>query len=747
MGNSCTNIFAIHYPIKYPNAECILNQPFVIFSETNNIIPKNIKFYNVDQVIMHLDTSVKYITFVKPLGDITLWSEDTIESDRCDVVEQFDFPDGFFRSNRCDKQRIYAKIIKNSDLWKKILPVYFCQIVTMDKKMRIYTKYDICENYTEEYGVINSCQKVYLLDGNLYISVKDVSKYESNPLIYKKVTKQDFAKLFTNVNPFINNYLIKYNPFLFNNMEILIKVKNNSKLNNDYVLSEQEFVNYIHKSLYYHVDIVLGHIHPKVRYCDKLCCDRRPSCFNMNCFNREILEKYIKNNYKYQELLLEKCYKIFYDEYIFTNIHESVFALFCDKWLGTILDMDNYYTLDYYEICGTIYSLLGRTIDAIPQNIKINVLKQYIKRHIDVVRWESRLHQKYLKNIKCFIDFKIITLPEISQLFAGYMQYYYTYIIYGIKNGTYEYNKSNPIYRYLLIEFPSLLLKFGSSIKYNYDQYEYERYVMSATVEEFDEDIVDKNFYFSSCVPSIKVMYKIAEGRLIIRYQHEDNTCTALMEYLPEFIDIINPKLVNDCVVKLVHAKFRELIPIIKHLFFECCSCFENKTNKAKFLCGNQNCNNDICNDCACKWFNTGENVIGKVVNMRSLYCMYCTKKPMVTEKFTNKIWQTKIPDSYDKTKYYAWCITCNSLKICGDTNCGGAKPTFTQYICFDCQKNKTSKICPSCGVAVEKEYGCNHIQCKCGSHWCYKCGYGGKTFTSGMIYEHMNAVHGGYFT
>ena len=32
-------------------------------------------------------------------------------------------------------------------------------------------------------------------------------------------------------------------------------------------------------------------------------------------------------------------------------------------------------------------------------------------------------------------------------------------------------------------------------------------------------------------------------------------------------------------------------------------------------------------------------------------------------------------------------------------------------------------KICPKCGVWVEKTKGCNHMKCRCGNHFCYKCG------------------------
>ncbi|GMH77334.1 hypothetical protein TrRE_jg4436 [Triparma retinervis] len=31
-------------------------------------------------------------------------------------------------------------------------------------------------------------------------------------------------------------------------------------------------------------------------------------------------------------------------------------------------------------------------------------------------------------------------------------------------------------------------------------------------------------------------------------------------------------------------------------------------------------------------------------------------------------------------------------------------------------------KNCPFCSLAVERTYGCNHISCRCGRHWCFVC-------------------------
>ncbi|KAK0436567.1 hypothetical protein EV421DRAFT_1715807, partial [Armillaria borealis] len=53
-------------------------------------------------------------------------------------------------------------------------------------------------------------------------------------------------------------------------------------------------------------------------------------------------------------------------------------------------------------------------------------------------------------------------------------------------------------------------------------------------------------------------------------------------------------------------------------------------------------------------------------------------------------------------------------------------------------------KKCPACSRLLEKTAGCNHMQCPCGSHICWRCM---GVFPVADIYRHMNAEHGGYYT
>lgn len=61
------------------------------------------------------------------------------------------------------------------------------------------------------------------------------------------------------------------------------------------------------------------------------------------------------------------------------------------------------------------------------------------------------------------------------------------------------------------------------------------------------------------------------------------------------------------------------------------------------------------------------------------------------------------------------------------------------------CSNFKWDKMrCPGCGMPTEKSFGCNHIACPCGTHWCYKCGM--KFTKEEDVYSHMTQMHGGYF-
>merc|ERR1712139_748584 len=82
-------------------------------------------------------------------------------------------------------------------------------------------------------------------------------------------------------------------------------------------------------------------------------------------------------------------------------------------------------------------------------------------------------------------------------------------------------------------------------------------------------------------------------------------------------------------------------------------------------------------------------------------------------------------------------------------------EPDIRNFRCEDCRAAKlgssvaevVTKNCPACGTAVEKLGDCNHITCRCTSHWCWHCGKDADetrgTFDGATVYDHMRDCGG----
>ncbi|TGZ80823.1 hypothetical protein EX30DRAFT_307012, partial [Ascodesmis nigricans] len=71
-------------------------------------------------------------------------------------------------------------------------------------------------------------------------------------------------------------------------------------------------------------------------------------------------------------------------------------------------------------------------------------------------------------------------------------------------------------------------------------------------------------------------------------------------------------------------------------------------------------------------------------------------------------------------------CTECNTQ------TCRHCKMTAHKGVCKEDQEGNGVKAlgkqrgwreCPGCGEMVEKTQGCNHVRCRCGQEFCYKCG------------------------
>lgn len=87
------------------------------------------------------------------------------------------------------------------------------------------------------------------------------------------------------------------------------------------------------------------------------------------------------------------------------------------------------------------------------------------------------------------------------------------------------------------------------------------------------------------------------------------------------------------------------------------------------------------------------------------------------------------------------FCTTCEDPHpgvMCEEyaSDADGSKAAMEAYM-----KETNTKRCRHCWEAVQLREACNHITCRCGKHWCFRCT---ELFaTAQECYVHMNNVHG----
>jgi hypothetical protein len=62
-------------------------------------------------------------------------------------------------------------------------------------------------------------------------------------------------------------------------------------------------------------------------------------------------------------------------------------------------------------------------------------------------------------------------------------------------------------------------------------------------------------------------------------------------------------------------------------------------------------------------------------------------------------------------------CTKCRSLTHIGECPESGLDPALEEQL-----KKWKIKRCPKCRTGVRRMYGCSHIECRCGAHFCWEC-------------------------
>ncbi|KAK8857797.1 hypothetical protein M9Y10_016210 [Tritrichomonas musculus] len=124
-------------------------------------------------------------------------------------------------------------------------------------------------------------------------------------------------------------------------------------------------------------------------------------------------------------------------------------------------------------------------------------------------------------------------------------------------------------------------------------------------------------------------------------------------------------------------------------------------------------------------WFTA---IIDFIIRMARNYFTYCPNHPDIPHRVPKPGSNLKCP--YCNFMFCATCRTWHSMDRCpGLMDLPGVKR------------------CPNCNTPTYKYDGCNHITCRCGKHWCYKCDKSPIFNTGNECYSHLSAVHGGYNT
>jgi hypothetical protein len=188
-----------------------------------------------------------------------------------------------------------------------------------------------------------------------------------------------------------------------------------------------------------------------------------------------------------------------------------------------------------------------------------------------------------------------------------------------------------------------------------------------------------------------------------------------------------------------------------------CSLCFSNfRKTDLNLACGRSGCDQRVCRDCLQGWY--GLNAAGKIVNTSALSCPFCRRAPAgrTLAKYgmgIHAVGNLKSAMDEKGAWIYAWCVACGHAKQYLERVCAaGAPAELHDWECESCVflkgvgDVKDVKMCPNetCGVAIHKTSGCNHMECSaCGQHWCWYCE--GRS-TQEEIYGHMENEHGGYY-
>ncbi|KAJ6503750.1 hypothetical protein C8R45DRAFT_1060395 [Mycena sanguinolenta] len=227
-----------------------------------------------------------------------------------------------------------------------------------------------------------------------------------------------------------------------------------------------------------------------------------------------------------------------------------------------------------------------------------------------------------------------------------------------------------------------------------------------------------------------------------------------------------------------------------------CALCFEDTpSTKLVPACGRSGCAQLVDESCLREWY--AQNAPGKLLNMMQFKCPFCRRKPTIktlTRYNREAVVLGDLQGAMDDARFfYAWCMHCASAKRAYErSSCmEDTIPAIADFRCKDCPppipvanpETKLEKetalwleslrvaaaqrvvqreqarwesnwewaydnptvVCPNpeCGARIYKTHGCNHMICRCGTHFCWRCE---KRLAPGDWGQHAYREHGAAF-
>jgi hypothetical protein len=200
-------------------------------------------------------------------------------------------------------------------------------------------------------------------------------------------------------------------------------------------------------------------------------------------------------------------------------------------------------------------------------------------------------------------------------------------------------------------------------------------------------------------------------------------------------------------------AKYSDIANLISTFNYNeiavCNICYsENPIIKMVNMCNNEKCDKLVCEECYPQIVVVNK---GGII-MSPITCPFCRDGVKVVKRLvaTKKKVLAMINKTMEDSKnWYVLCDRCEIPSIYGPKECGdnGMEhlQNIKQYLCNTCRPSVLTRSCPKCNVLIEKESGCNRIQCtQCEINFCFKCGFMDKD--QKVVYAHLIEKYGNYY-